>query len=119
MNPVVSQKPLDWRVLAGVAVLFALAPLVFDDFFVSVILTKALWLGVAAASLVFLSAYGGMGSLGGAAIGALALGMVDAYADVYLIFGDTDLTNYSILLTFALLVGVLAVRPLGLFGRPA
>ncbi len=62
---------------------------------------------------------GGMGSLGGAAIGALALGLVDSYADVYLNFGDTDLTNYSILLTFALLVGVLAVRPLGLFGRPA
>ena len=48
---------------------------------------------------------GGMGSLGGAAIGALALGLVDAYADVYLVFGDTDLTNYSILVTFALLVG--------------
>jgi len=62
---------------------------------------------------------GGMGSLGGAAIGALALGLVDAYADVYLVIGDTDLTNYSILVTFALLVGVLAVRPLGLFGRPA
>jgi branched-chain amino acid transport system permease protein len=62
---------------------------------------------------------GGMGSLGGAAIGALALGLVDAYADVYLVFGDTNLTNYSILVTFALLVGVLAVRPLGLFGRPA
>ena len=28
---------------------------------------------------------GGMGSLGGAAIGALALGLVDAYADVYLV----------------------------------
>ncbi|HEX8104560.1 MAG TPA: branched-chain amino acid ABC transporter permease [Solirubrobacteraceae bacterium] len=62
---------------------------------------------------------GGMGSLGGAAIGALALGLVDAYADVYLVFGDTDLTNYSILVTFGLLVGVLAVRPHGLFGRPA
>jgi branched-chain amino acid transport system permease protein len=62
---------------------------------------------------------GGMGSLGGAAIGALALGLVDAYADVYLTFGDTDLTNYSILVTFALLVAVLAFRPLGLFGRPA
>jgi branched-chain amino acid transport system permease protein len=62
---------------------------------------------------------GGMGSLGGAAIGALLLGLIDAYADVYLVFGDTDLTNYSVLLTFALLVIVLAVRPLGLFGRPA
>jgi branched-chain amino acid transport system permease protein len=62
---------------------------------------------------------GGMGSLGGAAIGALALGLVSAYSDVYLVFGDTDLTNYSILFTFALLVIVLAARPLGLFGRPA
>ena len=62
---------------------------------------------------------GGMGSLGGAAIGALALGLIDAWADVYLVFGDHDYTNYSILLTFALLVVVLAVRPLGLFGRPA
>jgi branched-chain amino acid transport system permease protein len=62
---------------------------------------------------------GGMGSLGGAAIGALLLGVVNAWADVYLTFGGTDLTNYSILLTFALLVAVLAVRPLGLFGRPA
>jgi branched-chain amino acid transport system permease protein len=62
---------------------------------------------------------GGMGSLGGAAIGALALGLVDSYADIYLVFGGTDLTNYSIIVTFALLVGVLAVRPLGIFGRPA
>jgi branched-chain amino acid transport system permease protein len=62
---------------------------------------------------------GGMGSLGGAAIGALALGLIDAWADVYLVFGDHDYTNYSILLTFALLVVVLAIRPLGLFGRPA
>ncbi len=59
---------------------------------------------------------GGMGSLGGAAIGALALGVVDAFGDVYLPAGYT---NYSVLLIFALLVAVLAIRPLGLFGRPA
>ena len=59
---------------------------------------------------------GGMGSLGGAAVGALALGLVDAFGDVYLPAGYT---NYSVLLIFALLVAVLAVRPLGLFGRPA
>lgn len=62
---------------------------------------------------------GGMGSLGGAAIGALSLGLVQAYAATFLRFGDTDLTNYSILLTFALVVAVLAWRPYGLFGRPA
>ena len=59
---------------------------------------------------------GGMGSLAGAAIGALALGLVDSFGDVYLPAGYT---NYSVLLVFALLVLVLAVRPLGLFGRPA
>jgi len=59
---------------------------------------------------------GGMGSLAGAAIGALALGLVDSFGDVYLPEGYT---NYSILLIFGLLVLVLAIRPLGLFGRPA
>ena len=59
---------------------------------------------------------GGMGSLLGAAVGALLLGMVYNYSAVYL---PADYTNYSILLVFGLLVVVLAVRPLGLFGRPA
>ena len=62
---------------------------------------------------------GGMGSLGGAAVGAVALGLVQSYAQVYLVFGGTDYTFYAIVLTFALLIGVLAIRPLGLFGRPA
>lgn len=62
---------------------------------------------------------GGMGSLGGAAIGAVLLGLVQNYSADYLKFGSTDLTNYSILLTFILVIAVLAVRPLGLFGRPA
>lgn len=57
---------------------------------------------------------GGMGSLGGAVLGALALGMVDQLSDVYL---PANYTNYSILLTFVLLVVVLATRPTGLFGR--
>ena len=52
-----------WLALAAVVLVAAVAPLLFSEFFVSVILTKALWLGVAAASLTFLSAYGGMVSL--------------------------------------------------------
>jgi branched-chain amino acid transport system permease protein len=59
---------------------------------------------------------GGMGSLGGAAIGALLFGLVDTLSDIYL---PAEYANYSVLLTFGLLVAVLAVRPLGLFGRPA
>lgn len=49
--------------LAVVVLLAALTPLVVTEFFVSVILTKALWLGLAAASLIFLAAFGGMVSL--------------------------------------------------------
>jgi branched-chain amino acid transport system permease protein len=59
---------------------------------------------------------GGMGSLGGAAIGALLLGLVTNFSAAYL---PADYTFYSIIFTFVLLAIVLAVRPLGLFGRPA
>jgi branched-chain amino acid transport system permease protein len=57
---------------------------------------------------------GGMGSLGGAALGALLLGLVDQYAGAYL---PAQYTNLSALLTFVLLAVILAVRPTGLFGK--
>ncbi len=49
--------------LAGVLVVLLLGPLLFSEFFMSFVLTQALWLGVAGVSLIFLSAYGGMVSL--------------------------------------------------------
>jgi branched-chain amino acid transport system permease protein len=63
VNPTVSTGRLPWPVLAAVVVVAAIAPLFVSDFFLNVILTKAVWLGVAAASLIFLAAYGGMVSL--------------------------------------------------------
>ena len=59
----VSQGRTSWIALAVIVVVAALAPLVASDFTVSVLLTKALWLGIAASSLIFLAAYGGMVSL--------------------------------------------------------
>ena len=59
---------------------------------------------------------GGMGSLGGAAIGALLLGITTNFSAAYL---PSSYTYYSIIFTFVLVAVVLAVRPLGLFGRPA
>ena len=58
-----SEGRTGWIALVAVVVAAVVAPLIFTDFFVSVILTKSLWLGIAAASLIFLSAYGGMVSL--------------------------------------------------------
>ncbi len=59
---------------------------------------------------------GGMGSLGGAAVGSLLLGLTTNFASAYL---PSNYTYYSIIFTFVLLAIVLAVRPLGLWGRPA
>lgn len=56
---------------------------------------------------------GGMGSLRGAAVGALLLGLVDQYANAYL---PSTVSNLSALLTFVLLAVVLAVKPTGLWG---
>jgi branched-chain amino acid transport system permease protein len=55
---------------------------------------------------------GGMGSVLGAALGAALVGLVDQFAAVYV-------PTYSVLVTFGLMVLVLAVRPQGLLGRPA
>ncbi len=63
MTPTVTTGRLPWPVLAGVVALLVIAPLLLSDFYLNVIVTKSLWLGVAAASLVFLAAYGGMVSL--------------------------------------------------------
>src|SRR4051794_25847128 len=57
---------------------------------------------------------GGMGSLGGAALGALLLGLVEQYSSAYL---PAEYSNLSALLTFVLLAVILAVRPTGLFGK--
>jgi branched-chain amino acid transport system permease protein len=68
---------------------------------------------------------GGMGSLGGAAIGALLYAFVSDFSPVYLptltssAGTENCCTEYSAILTFALVVAILAFRPLGLFGRPA
>lgn len=55
---------------------------------------------------------GGMGSLEGAAIGALLVGLVEQYGLFYAPY-------YSVTITVALMVAVLAIRPQGLRGRPA
>lgn len=53
---------------------------------------------------------GGMGSIGGTAIGALLVGMAEQ-------FGQALLPTYSVMLALLLMVIVLAVRPEGILGR--
>jgi branched-chain amino acid transport system permease protein len=61
---------------------------------------------------------GGMGSLLGAAAGSLLYALVLTFSAAYLPLAGSDCcTQYSIVLTFALMALVLAFRPQGLFGR--
>jgi branched-chain amino acid transport system permease protein len=53
---------------------------------------------------------GGMGSIPGAALGALIIGLAEQLGSVYV-------PTYSIVLTFLIMVMVLAVRPRGLLVR--
>jgi branched-chain amino acid transport system permease protein len=86
VNPNVSRGRLSWTAIGVIVLVAALAPLYTSDFFLNVILTKALWLGVAAASLIFLAAYGGMVSL--AQVGLLGVaGMT--YANLVLADGGS------------------------------
>jgi branched-chain amino acid transport system permease protein len=55
---------------------------------------------------------GGMGSIAGAAIGALLVGLVSQFALGYM-------PEVASILTFGLMIAVLAVRPQGLLGRAA
>lgn len=55
---------------------------------------------------------GGMGSVVGAAIGAVILGLAETYGLAYA-------PTYSVVFTFVILVLVLAFRPRGIMGRPA
>jgi branched-chain amino acid transport system permease protein len=61
-----------WAVLAALALVLLLAPAIFSGFWLSQILTQALWTGIAACSLTFLSRYGGMVSLAQVAIYGIA-----------------------------------------------
>jgi branched-chain amino acid transport system permease protein len=59
---------------------------------------------------------GGLGSIKGAVAGSTLYGLVVAFAPAYL---PNEYTFYSVILSFVLLALVLALRPYGLFGRPA
>jgi branched-chain amino acid transport system permease protein len=66
------ERALWWGPGLLLVLILVLAPLLFTDFYLSQVITKALWLGIAAASLIFLAAYVGMVSLGQVALYGIA-----------------------------------------------
>jgi branched-chain amino acid transport system permease protein len=65
-------RALEWAPGLIVLAILLLAPLLFSEYYLSAVLTKGLWLGIAAVSLIFLAGYVGMVSLGQVALYGIA-----------------------------------------------
>lgn len=73
MNAAASFRLTPDRVVGALLVMLALfAPLIVSEYWVGTLLTQTMFLGIVAASLIFLSAYGGMVSLAQVAIYGIA-----------------------------------------------
>ena len=66
------ERAMWWGPALLILVVLALGPLIFSDYYLSAVVTKSFWLGIAAASLIFLAAYVGMVSLGQVALYGIA-----------------------------------------------
>jgi branched-chain amino acid transport system permease protein len=103
------QRALWWGPGIVLVVVLLLGPLLFTDFYLSAVITKALWLGIAAASLVFLAAYAGMVSLGQTALYGIA-----GFTMANLVAADGG-SPIAWSPWVATLVGILAATGVGLF----
>jgi branched-chain amino acid transport system permease protein len=100
----------------AVLVLAAVGPLLFNDYWVNTILTQTFLIGIAAASLIFLSAYGGMVSLAQTALYGIAGFIVGNMVTQ----GETKGLNLGWDPTLALVLAILITTALGLiFGLVA
>jgi branched-chain amino acid transport system permease protein len=105
-----------------VLVVLAAAPVIFSTYWVSFILTQTLWLGIAASSLIFLSAYGGMVSLAQTAlygVSGFVVGNVVANSSKGLNLGWEPWIGVVLAIAIAtavgLLFGALASRSTGIY----
>ena len=105
------------RFVGGAALLVALlAPVILPPYWVGTLLTQMLFLGIVAASLIFLSAYGGMVSLGQVAVYGIA-GFVLGNLTTN---GNTKGLNLGWNPWWGVLVGIAAATAVGLvFGALA
>ena len=112
---------------AATLVIVACGPLLFNDYWVSALLTQAFIFGIVAASLIFLTAYGGMISLGQTALMGISGYIVGNMVTERVPGGETKgLTvgmdpNLAVVLAIAIttligvLMGAVAARAAGIY----
>jgi len=110
-------------VAAVVLLVAVLAPLIFNEYWVATLLTQVMFLGIVAASLIFLSAYGGMVSLaqvGLYGIAGFALGNLTTNGNTKgLNLGWAEVPGVAMALVIAVVTafvfGALASRSFGIY----
>ena len=130
MKPFVSWTPktaVERAFGAATLVIVACGPLLFNDYWVSALLTQAFIFGIVAASLIFLTAYGGMISLGQTALMGISGYIVGNMVTERVPGGETKgLTvgmdpNLAVVLAIAIttligvLMGAVAARAAGIY----
>ncbi len=121
----VARRPvsLDRTVGSLILLVALLAPLLFNEYWIAALLTQMLLLGVVAASLIFLSAYGGMVSLAQVAvygIAGFALGNLTTNGNTKgLNLGWAEVPGIAVAIAIAIAVafmfGALASRSYGIY----
>jgi branched-chain amino acid transport system permease protein len=114
---------LDRGTAAVLVAIAILAPLIFNTYWIGTLLTQMLFLGIVAASLIFLSAYGGMVSLAQVAlygIAGFAIGNLTTNGNTKgLNLGWTPLAAIpvalAITIALGLLFGALSSRSVGIY----
>ncbi|GIU95523.1 MAG: ABC transporter ATP-binding protein [Gaiellaceae bacterium] len=104
----------------GVLVLLAAGPAVFNDYWISTILTQTLFFGIAASSLVFLYAYGGMISLAQTALMGISAYLLGNMVTQRVPGGETKGLTLGWDPTLALVLAIVITTLIGLvFGAVA
>ena len=105
---------------AGALVVVALGPFVFNDYWVDTILLQTFFVGIGAASLIFLSAYGGMISLAQTALMGIAGYMLGNLVSQRGIGGESKGLTLGLDPTLALLLAIAITVVIGfVFGALA
>ncbi|MER3409859.1 MAG: branched-chain amino acid ABC transporter permease [Thermoleophilia bacterium] len=97
-----------------VLTVLAAAPLVFNDFWIGTVLTQTFIFGIAASSLIFLSAYGGMISLAQTALMGIAGYIVGNLVTERIPGGETKGLTLGLDPTVALVLAIVITTAIGL-----
>jgi branched-chain amino acid transport system permease protein len=114
------RRILESGIGAAVLVLVLVAPAIFSAYWISAILTQALILGIAAASLIFLSAYGGMVSLAQTALMGISGFILGNMVTEHVVGGETKGLGLGWDPTLSIVLAILMTTVIGLiFGALA